>query len=103
MTDTGHGEIREIGEVAALNIVQVLDLPKDSVKKVQRAIADEIQLMSSHFTMAVAEAQTHYEADVLKIKATWSFVEQNKAKVFIAAVGLFSIGALVGAVVSHFA
>jgi hypothetical protein len=95
------GEIREIGEIAAMNVQKALSLPESSVKAIQKAMADEIQIMSSHFTMAVADVQTTFEAEVLKIKADFVWVQANKAKIAVVSLIVFAVGYLAGSIV-HF-
>jgi hypothetical protein len=86
------GQLVKIGTVAAANIVKRLGLAETAVDTVEKAIADEINSMSSHFTLAVADVQTQYEADTAKLKADYekavvevksvfTYVKANKVKV----------------------
>lgn len=58
-----------IGAVAAHNIAALLNLPAEHIGTIEQAIKDEINAMSSHFTLAVADVQTQYELEVTKFKA----------------------------------
>lgn len=110
-------QIVEIGEVAAANIVKRLKLaagkPEAEVAKVvtevKNAIRDEINAMSSHFTLAVHDVQTQYEAETLKLKAEYekavaeitgafSYVKANRGKV----AAVLSAVAVVAGFVGHF-
>ena len=88
--------LMSIGTVAAHNIAAVLNLPAENVGTIEQAIKDEINAMSSHFTLAVADVQTQYEVEVAKIKSAFTYVSANKVKIaaIVSAVGM--IGALAG-------
>ena len=88
--------LMSIGEVAAQNIVKALSLPETAVKTVEGAIRDEIQAMSSHFTMAVADVHTDFEVQLAKIKADFVWLKANRVKVASAAAALLTVGALIG-------
>jgi hypothetical protein len=85
-----------IGAVAARNIAGALSLGESQVGVIEQAIKDEIQAMSSHFTLAIADVQTQYEVEVAKVKADFVWVKANKAKIFAVATTLLSVGGLVG-------
>lgn len=85
-----------IGAVAAHNIAQSLNLGVDAVGPIETAIRDEINAMSSHFTLAVADVQTQYEVEVAKIKSTYTYVEANVWKVLAIVAGVFALGAATG-------
>lgn len=105
----------EIGEVAAANIVKRLKLdagkPEAEVAKVvtevKNAIRDEINAMSSHFTLAVSDVQTHYEAETLRlkdkydeavaaVKSDFNWVKANKVKIAAAVSAVSAVAALIG-------
>lgn len=96
MSQADPSQLHPIGKVAALNIVRALELSEKDAPKIERAIADEIQAMSSHFTLAMADVQTQYEVEVLKIKSTYSFIDAHKLLVNGVLVGVFLLGAIVG-------
>lgn len=83
MTDTAagqanaalNGELMDIGTVAAHNIAASIGVGEDKVYVIRDAIRNEIQVMGSHFTSAVADVQDHYAAEIAKGKAE---VEQTK-------------------------
>lgn len=93
--------IHPIGHLAAQNIAAQLGL-SSQVDCIEKAIADEIQLMSSHFTMSFAEIETNYAAETLKLKNSIAGriveISASKRKIAAVAAALF----LVGAVVGHF-
>lgn len=72
MTDAqqgaASGQLMDIGTVAAHNIVNQLGLAEDKVDTVRQAIRDEISAMSSHFTLAVADVETHYQVETTKLQ-----------------------------------
>jgi hypothetical protein len=100
------GQLVEIGQVAAQNIVARLKLGTGKaeadvanvVAEVKNAIRDEINTMSSHFTLAVSDVQTHYEAEVLKVKSAFTYVKANPGKV----ASVLSAVAAVAGIVGHF-
>ena len=75
------GQLVKIGTVAAANIVKRLGMAETAVDTVEKAIADEINAMSAHFSLAIADVQTQYEAEVLKIKSAFTYVKANKVTV----------------------
>lgn len=110
-------QIVEIGEVAAANIVKRLNLSpgktedeaKLIVATVKNAIRDEINAMSSHFTLAVHDVQTQYEAETVRLRAEYekavaeitgafSYVKANRGKV----AAVLSAVAVVAGFVGHF-
>jgi hypothetical protein len=111
------GQIRTIGDIAAQNITKALSLPESATKTVETAIADEINAMSAHFTMALADVQTYYDSEVAKfdktaaslrsefdsqlaiVKSEFSYIAANPVKVGVAILVLLTAGFLVG----HFA
>ena len=92
------GQLVEIGTVAAANIVKRLGLAETAVDTVKKAIQQEINSMSSHFTLAVADVQTQYEAEVLKIKSTFTYVKANRSVVAYTLGFAFVFGLVVGLV-----
>jgi hypothetical protein len=98
------GQLVDIGTVAAANIVKRLELATGKseaeaaivTNTVKRAIADEINAMSSHFTLAVADVQTQYEAEVLKIKSAFTYVKANKGVVAVWGAVVFLLGLAAG-------
>ncbi len=110
-------QLIEIGEVAARNIVARLKLDAGKseteaqtvVASVKKAISDEINTMSSHFTLAIADVQTQYEAEIAKVKSEyqtavadirsgWNYVK-GKPWIVAAALGVtFAVGVLAGLV-----
>lgn len=85
MTDTAagqanaalNGELMDIGTVAAHNIAQAIGVADDKVYVIRDAIRNEISVMGSHFTSAVADVQTHYEAETVKLKADLELTKTN--------------------------
>lgn len=61
--------LMSIGAVAAHNIAAMLNLDTKHIGTIEQAIKDEINAMSSHFTLAIADVQTQYELEVTKLKA----------------------------------
>jgi hypothetical protein len=105
MTDTNpvlvpaQGEepqIVKLGTVAAGNIAMALNLGREHVSTIERAISDEINAMSSHFTLAFADIRDQYEVELAKVKSAFTFVAANKLAVIGASVALFVAGAVVG-------
>lgn len=106
MSDQNPVDVVDIGTVAAANIAKAINAHPDTIPSIKKAIADEINAMSSHFTLAFADIQTQYDAAVYQAKleyqkaiGAFNFVKSN---VFV--VGLVS-GSLVflGAVLEHLA
>ena len=102
-------QLIDIGTVAAANIANAIKAPAESVPSIKKAIQDEINAMSSHFTLAVSDVQTQYEAEVYKlrakfesdvavIKSEWSFVKSNPGKIGVVA----AVVVLIAGVVGHF-
>ena len=108
-------QIVEIGEVAAADIVKRLNLyvgktedeAKLIVQTVKTAIRDEIQAMSSHFTLAVSDVQTHYEAETLRLKAEYdkavasvksdfNWVKANRGKIAAAVSAVAAVAGFIG-------
>jgi hypothetical protein len=108
-----------IGVVASHNIAAVLGLDPKTVPQIETAIKDEINAMSTHFTLAIADVNTQYEselakakvregeaiaafkAEVAKIKSDFVWIDANKSKVVVAASVLFSLGALIGSLITR--
>ena len=90
-----------IGAVAAHNIAAILNLPAEHIGTIETAIKDEINAMSSHFTLATADVQTQYEVEVAKIKADFVWVKANKGKIVAVVVAAVLVGYVLGAIV-HF-
>lgn len=57
-----------LGAIAARNIALTLNLAEEHVATIEKAIRDEIGMMSSHFTMAFADIQTQYEIELAKLR-----------------------------------
>ena len=78
---TGHpGQLMRIGYVAAMNISQSLGKP-ELAGEIEQAIKDEINAMSSHFTLAFADIQADNERNLGKLKADHdAFVAEVKAR-----------------------
>ena len=106
------GQLISIGEVAARNIASVLNLPAEHIKTIEGAIRDEIQAMSSHFTLAVADVQTahevaeatmkkEYEASVAEIKDSFNWLKANRYTVGVVTGLVAGAGYAIGAIV-HF-
>ena len=110
-----QGQLVEIGEVAARNVVARLKLDAGKseadvagiVSSVKNAIRDEINAMSSHFTLAVHDVQTQYEAETLKLKTEYekavadirsdfNWVKANRVKIAAAVSAVSAVAALVG-------
>lgn len=100
-------QIVKLGTIAAQNIALVLNLDEAHVDTIERAIGDEINAMSAHFTLAFADIQTSYDLEVAKIKSaselavkeiksTFSFIEANKWAVIGVTVAALLLGVLVG-------
>lgn len=108
------GQLMRIGEISAHNIAAALSLGEDKVLEIERAIKDEIDAVTSHFTLAFADISTQHEVEVMKIKkdadaykekleAEWdeftsafSYVEANKLKVGIATACVLLAGLVLG-------
>lgn len=114
-TPAPQGQLVEIGEVAAANIVKRLRLDAglpaaaaaNIVAEVKGAIRDEINAMSSHFTLAVHDVQTQYEAETVRLKAEYekavaavksdfNWVKANKVKIGAAVSAVSAAAAFVG-------
>lgn len=95
------GGLMKIGTIAAHNIVAAAALPADQVSMVEGAIKDEINAMSSHFTLAMADIQTQYEVELAKIKSDFVWLNANKGKVVVVGSALLSVGALAGIIVGR--
>lgn len=61
------GQLMSIGYVAAMNIAQSLGKP-ELAAEIEAAIKDEINAMSSHFTLAFADIQTTNEIALKKLE-----------------------------------
>jgi hypothetical protein len=110
MTDAAQaapGQLVEIGTVAAQNIALAINVPAEHVPTIKKAIADEINAMSSHFTLALSDVQTQYEAEVYqakaafekevtKIKSVYSFVQANIGVLIGISAVVFALGVLTG-------
>lgn len=103
-----QGQLVEIGEVAAANIVKRLQLDvgkseaevAGTVSGVKDAIRDEINAMSSHFTLAVHDVQTQYEAETLKLKAEYEKAVGELTSTFSYVKANWKVIAAVGAVIA---
>jgi hypothetical protein len=96
MEEAAEGQLMDIGTVAAHNIVVALGLKESDVATVKQAIRDEINAMSTHFTMAVAEQQDHFESEVNRIRSTWNYVNANKSAIAASAFAVWVMGFLIG-------
>lgn len=99
-------DVVDIGTVSAANIAKAINAHPDTIPWIKKAIADEINAMSSHFTLAFADIQTQYEAAVYQAKleyqkaiGAFNFVKSNAFVVGLVSGSLVSVGALIG----HFA
>lgn len=88
--------LMSIGTVAAHNIAAAVGLDASHVGTIEQAIKDEINAMSSHFTLAVADVQTQYEVEVTKIKSVYKFAEENLGKLIGIGVVLYGFGFATG-------
>ena len=61
------GQLMSIGYVASMNIAQSIGKP-ELAPELEAAIKDEINAMSSHFTLAFADIQTTNEVALKKLK-----------------------------------
>ncbi|HEV2551813.1 MAG TPA: hypothetical protein VGU20_31170 [Stellaceae bacterium] len=115
----------DIGTVAAHNIALAIGAADEHVETIRNAIRDEIQAMSSHFTLAVADLGTQYEAEVeklkqekddfitaaqaretqmvnafkaevAKIKSTFTYVEANPGRVAVVLAAVIALGVVLG-------
>ena len=98
-TPQATGQLIDIGTVAAANIAKALGVEEKHVGTIKQAIRDEINAMSSHFTLAVSDVQTQYEAELNRIRSTFSYVAANKVLVGVTLAVVFVLGVVVG----HFA
>ena len=64
--------------------------------KIERAIKDEIHAMSSHFTMAVSDLEFATQAEMKKIRGTFSFVHDRPVMASILAGVPFVVGLVIG-------
>jgi hypothetical protein len=101
VTNVQGGHIMDIGTVAALNIAQTLGLPADKASVIKRAIRDEIMLMSSHFTSAIADVQFQYEAQVRSIKSGWNYAKENQLVLAAWGASIFATGFFTGVILQH--
>lgn len=65
---TGTGVLMTLGTVAAKNIAAHLGTP-EAWPEIETAIKDEIDMLSSHFTLAFADVSTAHEVAEAKLKA----------------------------------
>lgn len=115
--------LMHLGAIASHNIAQALALAPEAAATIETAIRDEINAMSSHFTLVFADIQTQYEVEVAKlkqekddfitaakaretqavaafqkavagIKSDFVWLEANKVKVFVVGAALVALGAL---------
>lgn len=70
-------EIVDLGTVAAQNLALALNLGEEHVSTLKRAIRDEINALASHFSLAYADVQTQYEAELEKIRAATAGVTRS--------------------------
>jgi hypothetical protein len=62
------GRLVTIGTCAAENVARSLDLPESAVETIERAMADEVAAMSTHFVFTIEDMRKQWEkavADVL--------------------------------------
>jgi len=102
-----HG-LMPIGAVASHNIAAAIGQPEHA-GTIETAIRDEINAMSSHFTLALADIQTQFEVEqnklkdaydgqVAAIRADFSWVKAHSH--FVGAVLILTF--IVGFAVGHF-
>ena len=100
------GQLMSIGYVAAMNIAQSLGRP-ELAAEFEAAIKDEINAMSSHFTLAFADIQTtneialaklkdEYEGTRAKLREDFALVRAHLGTFAAAAVFFTGIGVLLG-------
>lgn len=96
-------QVVELGTVAAANVAKAINAHPDAIPSIKKAIADEINAMSSHFTLAFADIQTQYEAAVYQAKleyqkaiGAFNYVASNRTAVSIAGVVLLLTGWAIG-------
>lgn len=98
------GTIVPIGHLAANNIHQALKARgiDAGVEAIEAAIKDEIQMMSSHFTMAFAEIEAQAQHDLLAVKHSYAGLVArawaNKWVVAGAVAAVFAVGVVIGRV-----
>lgn len=95
-TQADPTQLVDIGTVAAMNLAIALKLEPSTVPAIRQAIRDEINAMSSHFTLAFADIQANYEHELYKIGSAFSFVKSNKVAVGVTSVALLLVGVLIG-------
>lgn len=91
-----EGQLMDIGTVAAANIAKALGLADSKASMIKRAIADEINIMSAHFTSAIADVQFQYETQVAELRSTFRYVNENVFAVGAVAFAIFVAGFLLG-------
>jgi hypothetical protein len=100
------GQLMSIGYVAAHNVAQSIGKP-ELANELEQAIKDEINAMSSHFTLAFADIQNEhelvqrklkaeYDAAVAEIQATWTYVRGNRLTVAAVLLGTLALGVVLG-------
>lgn len=77
-----------IGAVAAHNIAAMLNLSTEHVGTIETAIRDEINAMSSHFTLAMADVQTQYEVETATLKTKYEKDVVTIQDAYVASVAL---------------
>lgn len=62
------GVLMTIGTVASRNIAAALSLGEEAAPAIETAIKDEIDMLSSHFTLAIADVSTQHEIAEIALK-----------------------------------
>jgi hypothetical protein len=102
---TAGGVLMTIGTVAAHNIAGAIGMP-ERAPEIETAIKDEIDAMSSHFTLAMADISTQHEIaqkefanEVARVKSTYNYVRANWVRLVAVQGVIFVLGVVLG----HFA
>lgn len=64
-------ELMDLSTVAAHNIIAVLGLPEESLEATRSAIKDEIDSISTHFAMLIADMQSAHAAEIDALKVQY--------------------------------
>jgi hypothetical protein len=102
-----EGQLMTLGHVAAQNVARALELGEEHVAKIEQAIKDEMDAMSSHFVMTFADLHGDFEAEkkrleesyargLARIESVHNYVEQNFGVVLLWSGTVFLLGALAG-------
>lgn len=100
-------QIVKLGTLAAQNIALALNIDEVHVPVIEKSINDEINAMSSHFTLAFADVRDQYEVavarleatfvdDVTAIKSSFNWFRENRGMAIAVGVLLLAIGVAIG-------